>query len=141
MTTYVTSGIPADDDVTSGIPGGNVCKFRHTNLVTLWTCAGKPKSSEAIQNHLNQQLRYPCATRWNSLHDSVHLIVENKDKINDVMMALKLLQFKDIEIEFLEEYCLSLKPISNALDRLQSENGLFYGDLIPTLLMTNQKLS
>ena len=44
----------------------------------------------------------------------MHLIVENKDKINDVMVALKLPQFKDIEIEFLEEYCLSLKPISNA---------------------------
>ena len=107
----------------------------------LWTSAGKPKSAEVIQNHLNRQLRYPCPTRWNSLYDSVQIIVENKDKINDVMVALKLPQFKVIEIEFLEEYCISLKPISNALDRLQSENGCFYGDLIPTLLMTKQRLS
>ena len=81
----------------------------------LWTCVGTPKSVESIQNHLNRQLRYPRPTRCNSLYDRVQVIVKNKDKINDVMVALKLPQFKDIEIEFLEEYLMSLKPISNAL--------------------------
>lgn len=56
------------------------------------------------------------------------------------MKDLSLPVFKEAELEFLDEYCRVLKPIASALDRLQSENGCYFGDLLPTLLSTNVKL-
>lgn len=106
----------------------------------LWTSAGKPKSAEMIQEHLQCQLRYPCPTRWNSLFDSITMIVSKKDSINQCMRALSLPPFKEAELEFLDEYITVMKPIATSLDRLQSEIGIFYGDLLPTLLSTHMKL-
>ena len=120
-----------------------LAKINHTTMgkcSALWSAWGKPKSSDIIRTILGCQLRYPCPTRWNSLHDSIKLLLEKKDKLYDVMTKLNLPLFKDAEIKFLEEYTATLQPLATGLDRLQSEKHCFYGDLLPTLLMMLSKL-
>ena len=120
-----------------------LAKINHTTMgkcSALWSAGGKPKSSEIIRSILGCQLRYPCPTRWNSLHDSIKLLLEKKNKLYDVMTQLNLPVFKDAEIKFLEEYTATLQPLATGLDRLQSEKHCFYGDLLPTLLMMLSKL-
>ena len=41
--------------------------------------------------------------RWNSLNDSIQVIVGVLRKINGLMLALKLPSFKDTELDFLQE--------------------------------------
>ena len=45
-----------------------------------------------------------------------------------------------VEIEFLQEYCKTMKPLSRALDILQSEKSCFMGFLLPTLYELCNKL-
>jgi hypothetical protein len=119
-------------------------KINHTTMgkcTALWTNAGRPKSSESIQEILGQQLRIPCPTRWNSLYDSLVTLNSNKEEINLVMSALQLPQFKETELQFIYEYCTVLRPIAQALDRLQGDKNCYYGELLPTLLSTHTKLA
>jgi len=39
--------------------------------MALWSASSRPKSAEVIQEMCQGQLTTPCATRWNSLHDSI----------------------------------------------------------------------
>ena len=57
------------------------------------------------------------------------------------MNALKLPPFKDTKLIHIKEYISVLQPVAEVLDRLQGEENSFYGDLRPTLLTTNVKLS
>jgi len=107
---------------------------------SLWNLAGRPKSAEIIQEIMKCQLRLPCATRWNSLYDSLSLLVRHKDQLNLTMTQLGLPNFRDVEFEFLEEYVLVMQPLSAALDRLQSDKECYYGCMIPTLLAVEKKL-
>lgn len=119
-----------------------LAKINHSAMgkcSALWSCSGRPKSSEVIKEKLGCHLKYPCATRWNSLFDSVTAILAHKTTINEVMKALSLPVFKESEMEFLQEYSDTLKPIAVALDMLQSEKENFWGELIPTLLITAAK--
>jgi hypothetical protein len=57
------------------------------------------------------------------------------------MPALNLPCFKDMEIDFLEEYRRTLAPIAVALDRLQGEKTCYYADLLPTLFRVQSQLT
>lgn len=107
---------------------------------SLWNLAGRPKSAEIIQEILNCQIRLPCVTRWNSLFDSLSLLVKHKDQLNLTMTRLGLPNFRDAEFEFLEEYVLVMQPLSTALDRLQSDKECYYGCMLPTLLAVSKKI-
>jgi hypothetical protein len=48
--------------------------------------------------------------------------------------------FKAVEVAFLQEYCLVMKPLSCALDILQAEKNCFYGMIIPTIISLQEKL-
>ena len=61
-------------------------------------------------------------------------LLKHKDKLNDVVIALTLPAFREVEMKFVEEYAMMLQPIAVALDRLQSDKVCFYGCLLPTLL-------
>lgn len=82
----------------------------------------------------------PCPTRWNSLYDSLQGLLKQRSKIAELCTALKIPQFQDKELDFIEEYCNCVKPIAEALDWLQGENHTFYGELIPTLITIEKKL-
>ena len=90
----------------------------------LWICSGRPKTSETIQNILHCQLRSPCATRWNSLHDSVLRLVKHLNKLNFLTASLGLRYFNESELEFID-YVLVLLPIASVLDRWQTDKTVF----------------
>ena len=94
---------------------------------SLWNKSGRPKSAEVIQDKLGCSLRLPCPTRWNSLFDSINVLLEKKAVLNEAMCALNLPIFKSHELEFLEEYVTVLAPIAIAIDRLQGEKAVFMG--------------
>ena len=106
----------------------------------LWNCGSRPKSAEIIEQICQRHLPYPCPTRWNSLFDCLTVLLDQREKLLQLMTSLNLPLFKDIEIEFLQEYCLTLRPIAMALDRLQGQKSSLYGELLPTLFTTKAKL-
>ena len=65
----------------------------------LWNLSGRPKSAEIIKETLNCQLRIPCATRWNSMFDSLSLLSKHKDKLNITVSRLGLPAFRDVEFD------------------------------------------
>lgn len=108
----------------------------------LWNKSRQPKSAEIIYNEINCSLLYPCLTRWNSLFDSVQFLLKHKSKLNNIMKSLNLNNlFKETEFEYLEEFCLILKPLATALDRLQSEKSCFYGQLMPTITSMHKHIT
>lgn len=106
----------------------------------LWNASRRPKTSEVIHDALGCSLTYPCPTRWNSLYDATIQLLKYKTKLNDLNLKLNLCAFKEIELEYLEEFCLLMKPIATALDYLQKETDCFYGQLLPTLFSLKQRL-
>ena len=123
---------------------GSYGKLRHSMFAkcsALWNSAGRPKSSEKIRKILDCQLKLPCATRWNSLYDSLGNLLKHKDKLNELLIELHLPSFRETELEFMEEYLLVLQPIAAALDRLQADKDCYYGCVIPTLLATEKKFN
>jgi hypothetical protein len=88
----------------------------------LWNMSRRPKSAEVIKSILGCSLIYPCPTRWNSLFDSISQLLINKAKLNTVFEHLNTINtnyvFKDLDIEYLDEFVILLKPIACALDYL-----------------------
>ncbi|KAK9528211.1 hypothetical protein VZT92_014696 [Zoarces viviparus] len=50
-----------------------------------------------------------------------------------MMQKLQLPPFKEVELDYLAEYCKILRPIAVAIDRLQGQISCYYGELIPPL--------
>ena len=76
----------------------------------LWNAGSRPKSAEKIAEICDCSLRTPCATRWNSLFDNVTGLLDKRDVLSRLMAALNLPAFKDLELDFLEEYRQTLVP-------------------------------
>ena len=106
----------------------------------LWNKCGRPKSAEVIKGILNCSLSLPCPTRWNSLHDALVLLLKHRQKLHEVMQTLELPVLKNAELEFIEEYVSVLAPIAVAIDHLQGEEHMYYGQFLPTLLTVQKKL-
>ena len=60
------------------------------------------------------------------MYDSLKVLNEKRNVLNKLMPALNLPCFKEIELDFLDEYRQTLAPIAVALDRLQSEKSCYY---------------
>lgn len=86
----------------------------------------------------------PCATRWNSLYDSLvaflqHFVSLDATNVLFKNLGIPLLTKEDIEL--LNEYAEVMKPLAVVLDILQGDKGVFLGiGLVLPLLtkMTNQ---
>jgi hypothetical protein len=68
-------------------------------------------------------------------------VYSRSEILSKLMSKLKLLSFKEIELEFLDENCQTLEPIAIALDRLQGEKNSLYADLVPTPIKISSHLS
>lgn len=100
--------------------------FNKQNMSTL--------AAEMIYKHLERYLVVPGATRWNSMFDSLQLLLSKVDKLDDICRDLGVPLFKKpSETDFLKEYCQVLEPVATALDILQGEKEIFMGYLLPTL--------
>jgi hypothetical protein len=131
-------------DAKKALKTPSFAKINHTTMgkcSALWNASGRPKAAEAIHKIISHQLVTPCATRWNSLYDSICGLLRWKSQLGEMCEVLSLPKLKDTEIEFLEEYKKVLEPIAIALDRLQGDKSCFYGMLLPTLLTIKRQLT
>jgi len=142
-----TLNLLATTDFHNAINTNASLKSRHERVVQkcnkLWKKASKPKSAEIIQEMLGHTLSYPCITRWNSFYNSMSQILKCKSQLKDLFDKLDLSKdcFRDTELQYLEEYCIILKPIAETLDFLQGENNTFYGYFMPSILSLKVKLT
>ncbi|XP_046400621.1 uncharacterized protein LOC124166944 [Ischnura elegans] len=139
-----TLNLLATTDLQNALKGSSVDRIHYPALAkcsTLWNASRRPKSSEVIQGILGYQLLYPCPTRWNSLYDSISQLMKHKDRLNKLFEKLNLSNtFKEVEIEYLEEFIVMMKPIATALDYLQGQKACYYGQLLPTLMSLRIRL-
>jgi len=106
----------------------------------IWNKIGRStKAAESIKEICGVQLIRPCATRWNSLYDSISSILKQRPKLQDICDCLFITTFSTEEIEYLEEYEVCLAPLASALDKLQGD--CYFGILLPTLLTVLRKLT
>ena len=101
------------------------------------------KAAEAVLDILGRTIPKPNSTRWNSEFDSYSTIYNMKDKINNVMERLQLPKFSNQDFTFLGEWLEVMKPIAQALDKLQGENTpeAYFGSILPTLHAIQRRLS
>ncbi|KAI4463185.1 transposase-related [Holotrichia oblita] len=138
-----TLNLLATTDFRNLIIGTAASRLHHqafAKCTALWNLSRKPKSSEIINNVLGCCLTYPCPTRWNSLYDSTNQLLKYKAVLNSLNSQLRLSTFKDVEFEYLTEFCVIMKPIASALDTLQKEIDCYYGQLLPTLFSLRHRL-
>ena len=106
----------------------------------LWNASRRPKSGEKVVEKLGRQLTVPCVTRWNSMYESVAVLLEKQDSLNVLMLELKLPIFDQTDFTFLSEYVKVMRPIADALNKLQGEHQVHFGSVLPTLLAVQSKL-
>ncbi|XP_039308814.1 uncharacterized protein LOC120358484 [Solenopsis invicta] len=128
----------------SGNSGGNYTRSHHSafgKCSAIWNLTSRsPKAAETYVAITGKASSSPCVTRWNSTFDCLNDLISVKQFLGSVCDALELQRFKDTDFEFLAEYIECVKPIAEALDRLQGEKNCFYGELLPILLQTQKKL-
>lgn len=138
-----TLNLIATTDCKNAIQSNLTLRTRHTQVFSkcniLWAKAGRPKSAEIIKVVLGHTLSYPGITRWNSYFDSVSQILNVKAKLPALCQRLNIKHFKETELQFLEEYCIVLKPLALTLDVLQGQDCVYYGYLLPSLLSLRNK--
>lgn len=90
----------------------------------LWSNVSRStKSSDILESIVGISLRSPGETRWNSTYDAVKRLLEPRvrEKLPQLLDALKLPRFTKIELEVLEEYVRVMSSIATALDKLQGK--------------------
>uniref|UniRef100_A0A1Y1N7S0 HAT C-terminal dimerisation domain-containing protein n=2 Tax=Photinus pyralis TaxID=7054 RepID=A0A1Y1N7S0_PHOPY len=138
-----TLNLLATTDFMNAIKNSAVSRIHYPALAkctAIWNASRRPKTSEVIVNVLSCSLTYPCPTRWNSLYDSILQLLKYKEHLASVNINLGLGPFKEVQLEYLEDYCTLMKPIAGAIDYLQNEKTCFYGQLLPTLFSLRQRL-
>ena len=138
-----TLSLVATTDARSALQHKSFASLNHCTMgrcSALWTKSGRPKSAEIIHNVLGCSLKIPCVTRWNSLYDAIIKLLKHKNILGKLMTELDLPVLKSSELEFLQEYVMILEPVATAIDRLQGDRSVFYGDLLPTLLRVHCQL-
>ncbi|KAF2365032.1 Zinc finger BED-type [Trinorchestia longiramus] len=101
--------------------------------------------AETLFKAINRRLTVPSKTRWNSLYDSLvvlnKVLEEKKDQLHWCMNQQKNMPvFVQEDIDFMSEYVKVIAPVANALDHIQGEKQCYLGCLIPTLIVTKNKL-
>jgi len=101
------------------------------------------KAAETLFEVLGKTIPKPNSTRWNSEFDSYCVIYELREKINIAMERVHLPKFSNQELSFLAEWIEVMRPISQALDKLQGENTVdaYFGSVLPTLCVIQKKLA
>lgn len=110
------------------------------NRSSVW--AGKIKVATG-----GRRLKTPVATRWNSYYDSMKCLVELvldkqevRTAINKILSGQGLGLFDSKDTEVIKEYLQVMTPVANCLDRMQSDNMAYMGNLLPDLMLLRQCL-
>lgn len=113
---------------------------------TLWNRYGcSSLAVDAVTDAYGVGLKRPNSTRWNSVFHAVdrHVrLVNDKgdDEFRKLCVKLDVPKFTPAEKEFLEDYAVAMKPVTQALNILQSEAKMYMGYLLPTICILREKL-
>lgn len=78
--------------------------------------------------------------RWPIWYTSLTQLLKQKHKIADLCTFLNQPKLSEIDIQYVEDFCMILKPIADAVEFLQQENYLYYGYFLPSLVTIKVKL-
>ncbi|XP_039954065.1 uncharacterized protein LOC120770555 isoform X2 [Bactrocera tryoni] len=78
--------------------------------------------------------------RWPIWYTSLTQLIKEKHKINELCNFLNQPKLVQIDIEYLEDFCMILKPIADAIEFLQQGNYLYFGYFLPSLVTIKVKL-
>jgi len=113
----------------------------------LWNKYGRSAMAvEAVNDAYGLGLKRPNVTRWNSVFFAVERLVrlikdQGDEEFRKLCSKLEVPRFTAAEVKFLEEYLSVMKPVTQALNILQSEGKMFMGFLLPTISILREKLS
>uniref|UniRef100_A0ABD2WMA6 HAT C-terminal dimerisation domain-containing protein n=1 Tax=Trichogramma kaykai TaxID=54128 RepID=A0ABD2WMA6_9HYME len=116
-------------------------KDKHTTALEksqcLWKSLRSLKKKEEVRKELNCFLKRPVPTRWNSLFDSWKQLfdkwklITSREVQNIVSMPN---EFDYSDYDHIREYLLWNEPLAKCIDKLQGEDNMYYGYVLPTLL-------
>ncbi|KAG8180984.1 hypothetical protein JTE90_024732 [Oedothorax gibbosus] len=140
-----TLALCASSDVHNAIKSNSGLLSLHESAMKkcniLWRISNRPKSAEVLEQIIGRSLPRPTETRWNSLYDSLKVIVAVKCHIEEINQKLHMTcSFSDEELTYLEEFVKCSKPVAEAIDILQGDKEAYYGSLLPTILAVRLKL-
>uniref|UniRef100_A0ABD2WD16 Uncharacterized protein n=1 Tax=Trichogramma kaykai TaxID=54128 RepID=A0ABD2WD16_9HYME len=96
-----------------------------------------PKKKEEVRKELNCSLKRPVPTRWNSLFDSWKQLFDKwklitSTEVQNIVSMLNEFDYSDYD--HIREYLLWNEPLAKCIDKLQGEDNMYYGYVLPTLL-------
>ncbi|XP_056110598.1 uncharacterized protein LOC130088018 [Rhinichthys klamathensis goyatoka] len=102
-------------------------------------------SAEIVQEECKLQFIQPNHTRWNSVYNAAERVMrilkeQGEASLRNVCAAFKIKMLNPAEVSYLSEYCIVMKPVSMALNILQSETNTQMGWLLPTIYLLDSKL-
>ncbi len=113
----------------------------------LWNFQARSnQKSDDILELIGSKFIIPNETRWNSHFDALVDIQKKIDKNPEGMWKVLermpgLRRFRDVELEFLKEYITVMTPIAQGLDKLQGDQDMSLGYLLPTITSIKKKLN
>lgn len=134
-----TLNLKVTSDCMKAISTNYVVRTKHMFVIDkcrkLWKRAKRPGTAEIIKDVLGRTLSCPGDTRWNSYFDCISRVTHSntKPKIETLHQKLGLSNFKDNELQYLQDYCKIMNPLAIALDVLQGDTNTYFGFIIPTL--------
>ena len=75
----------------------------------------------SVISFLGSQLRYPVATRWNSLFDSVQDLLDNRSNLKRLCEQLSVAEIVESDVFYLEKYLQLMRPLAEATDFRKGE--------------------
>lgn len=91
--------------------------------------------------HLGKALTKPVCVRWNSLFDSLELIISLREDILKSSGILGITNpMQDTDFKYLGEYLNCSRPLIDAINKLQGEKYCSYGYLLPCLVTLRRRL-
>ena len=113
---------------------GKIAHVLFGKIRGIWNAQSRStKKADVIREKCGSLFVEQGETRWNSwydgLNDFIKKLLQSEDRLGSVCRSLEFRPFTDIEIEFVKEYLLVMRPIALALDNLQGDVGL--GHILP----------
>ncbi|XP_011184223.2 uncharacterized protein LOC105213237 isoform X2 [Zeugodacus cucurbitae] len=116
-------------------------KFQHV-LTRCLILLNKCRDFEVneIAGYLFEGHTPPTDVRWPTWYASLTQLLKQKHKIDELCTFLSLPKLSQIELEYMDDFCVILKPIADAVEFLQQDNYLYFGYFLPTLITIKVKL-
>ncbi|XP_076028521.1 uncharacterized protein LOC143017620 [Oratosquilla oratoria] len=150
-----TLNLLASEDV-SKVPqwnhgGRNIFRRSAAKAQSLWNAQGRRTlTANEIKDAIGKKLKVPGATRWNSSYDSYKMLsgllqdLDTRKKINDLCTSMRpnpIPAFVDEDNEVIAEYVKVMAPVTNALDKMQSDQHAYMGNFLPNVMVLQRDLN